>query len=241
MSSTFSNDIGGDAGLIKSGTGSLTLSGNNTYSGTSRVSGGTLNITGAVSSGVQVDAGANLGGDGGRIGGNVVNNGRLNNSGAGLTINGNYTGSASSILANDINSTLVVDGTATLGNSHFVATVPTGSGNATTYVTAQASTTPKTILSAGAITNTFSDIGFQTVGGAFPPLLTAQVSYKPKEVDLTIRRVSTTLVATQAFAADATRMNSAANVEKMMQLADASAAANPNGSCLLYTSPSPRD
>lgn len=233
MSSTFSNDIGGDAGLIKSGTGSLTLSGNNTYSGTSRVSGGTLNITGAVSSGVQVDAGANLGGDGGRIGGNVVNNGRLNNSGAGLTINGNYTGSASSILANDINSTLVVDGTATLGNSHFVATVPTGSGNATTYVTAQASTTPKTILSAGAVTNTFSDIGFQTVGGAFPPLLTAQVSYKPKEVDLTIRRVSTTLVATQAFAADATRMNSAANVEKMMQLADASAAANPNGSALL--------
>ncbi|WP_076591373.1 autotransporter serine protease [Herminiimonas arsenitoxidans] len=233
MSSTFSNDIGGDAGLIKSGTGTLTLSGNDTYSGNSRISGGTLNITGSVSSAVQIDAAGNLSGDGGQIGGNVTNNGRLSNTGKGLTIAGNYTGSAGSILANDINSTLVVGGTATLGNSHLVATVPTGSGNASNYVTAQASNTPKTILTAGSIVNTFGDVGFQTVGAAFPPLLTAKVTYAAKEVDLTISRVSTTSVATQAFAADATRMNSAANIEKAMLVADASAANSPNGNALL--------
>ncbi|MFC7297027.1 autotransporter domain-containing protein [Herminiimonas aquatilis] len=233
MSSTFGNDIGGDAGLIKSGTGTLTLSGNNTYSGSSRISNGTLNITGSVRTGVQIDAAGNLSGAGGQIGGNVANNGRLSNTGAGLTIGGNYTGSANSILANDINSTLVVGGTATLGNSHLVATVPAGSGNATNYVTAQASSIPKTILTAGAIVNTFSDVGFQTVGTAFPPLLTASVTYRPTDVDLTISRVSTTAVATQAFAGDATRLNTAANVEQAMLIADASAADNPNGNALL--------
>lgn len=233
MSSTFSNDIGGDAGLIKNGTGNLTLSGSNTYSGNSRISNGTLNITGSVSSGVQIDAAGKLSGDGGQIAGNVSNSGRLNNTGQGLTIAGNYAGSATSILANDINSTLVVGGTATLGNSHLVATVPSGSGNATNYVTAQASNTPKTILSAGAVVNTFGDVGFETVGGAFPPLLTAKVNYAPKEVNLTISRVSTTAVATQAFAGDATRTNTAANVEQAMLIADASAAANSNGSALL--------
>lgn len=233
MSSTFRNDIGGDAGLVKSGTGNLTLSGNNTYSGNSRISNGTLNVTGSVRSSVQIDAAGNLSGDGGQIGGNVSNSGRLSNTGAGLTIQGNYTGSATSILANDINSTLVVGGTATLGNSHLVATVPTGSGNATNYVTAQASNIPKTVLSAGAIVNTFGDVGFQTVGTAFPPLLAAQVTYTAREVGLTISRASTTSVAAQAFAGDATRINTAVNVEQAMQIADASAAANPNGSPLL--------
>ncbi|MFJ7568183.1 autotransporter domain-containing protein [Herminiimonas sp. NPDC097707] len=233
MSSTFSNDIGGDAGLIKDGTGNLTLSGSNTYSGNSRISGGTLNITGSVSSSVQIDTAGKLSGNGGQIGGNVSNSGRLNNTGTGLTIAGNYTGSVASILANDLNSTLVVGGTATLGNSHLVTTVPTGSGNASNYVTAQASNTPKTIMSAGAIVGKFGDIGFETVGGAFPPLLTAKINYAPKDVDLTISRVSTTSVAAQAFAGDATRTNTAANVEQAMLIADASAAAHPNGSALL--------
>lgn len=233
MSSTFSNNIGGDAGLIKGGTGSLTLSGTDTYSGNSRITNGTLNITGSVRSGVQIDATGNLSGDGGQIGGNVTNNGRLSNTGKGLTIAGDYTGSATSVLADDINSTLMVGGTATLGNSHLVATVPTGSGNASDYVTAQAGNTPKTVLTAGAIVNTFGDVGFQTVGTAFPPLLTTRVTYTAKEVDLTISRASTTSVASQAFATDATRNNSAANVEQVMLIADASAAAHPNGSALL--------
>jgi len=41
-SSTFGNNISGTADLIKSGSGVLTLTGNNTYSGGTTVSGGTL-------------------------------------------------------------------------------------------------------------------------------------------------------------------------------------------------------
>ncbi|WP_211468494.1 S8 family serine peptidase, partial [Collimonas silvisoli] len=69
-SSVFKNDIGGDAGLNKSGSGQLTLAGNNTYQGASNILGGSLNITGAVASSVNVGALGRLGGDGGRIHGN---------------------------------------------------------------------------------------------------------------------------------------------------------------------------
>jgi outer membrane autotransporter protein len=228
VSSTFSNAIGGDAGLIKSGTGTLTLSGVDTYTGNSEVAGGTLNITGSVASSVLIDSGANLGG-GGRVGSNVTNNGRLNNTGTGMTISGNYTASASAVLADDINSTLAVGGTANLGGSHLVATVPAGNADATAYVTAQAGNVPKKVVTAGAaVVNTFSDLGFQTAGTAFPPLLTAHLTYSAKEVDLTIGRVSTSMAA-QAFSSDATRTNSAANVERAMTAADAMVANGQTG------------
>lgn len=51
-------------GLVKNGEGTLTLSGMNTYSGTTRVTGGTLRITGLVAGAVQVAAGARLSGSG---------------------------------------------------------------------------------------------------------------------------------------------------------------------------------
>ncbi|WP_231502483.1 autotransporter serine protease [Herbaspirillum sp. RV1423] len=230
VSSTFSNAIAGDAGLIKSGTGTLTLSGTNTYTGSSEISNGTLNITGSVASSVQIDSGGNLAGGGGRVGSNVTNNGRLSNTGAGMTISGNYTASSSAVLANDINSTLTVGGTASLGGSHLVATVPAGNPDATAYVTAQSSNVPKKLLTAGAaVVNTFGDLSFQTVGTAFPPLLTANLTYFAREVDLTIGRVSTS-VAAQAFSSDASRTNSAANVEQAMMAADAMVATGQTGS-----------
>lgn len=220
-SSTFSNAIAGDAGLIKSGTGALTLSGVNTYTGNSEVAGGTLNVTGSVASSVQIDAAGTLGG-GGRVGGNVTNNGRLSNVGTGMTIAGNYTASSNAVLANDINSTLTVGGTANLGGSHLVATVPAGTADATGYVTAQSGNVPKKLIAAGsAVVGTFSDLSFQTVGTAFPPLLTANLTYAAKEADLKIARVSTSSVAAQAFSSDATRTNTAANVEQVMTAADA--------------------
>jgi outer membrane autotransporter protein len=227
VSSTFSNAIAGDAGLIKSGTGALTLSGADTYTGNNEVANGTLNITGSVASSVLIDSGGALGG-GGRVGSNVINNGRLSNIGTGMTISGNYTASSGAILANDINSTLAVGGTASLGDSHLIATVPAGNSDATAYVTAQSGNVPKKLITAGgAVVNTFGDLSFQTVGTAFPPLLTANLTYSAKEVDLTIGRVSTSMAAARTFSSDATRTNSAANVEQAMTAADAVAAKGP--------------
>lgn len=229
VASTFSNAIAGDAGLVKAGSGILTLSGANTYSGTNEIVAGTLNVTGSITSPVQIDAGGNLSGSGGVVANSVVNNGRLSNTGSGLTIGGNYTASTNAVLANDINATLAVGGTATLGGSHLVAMVPAGNADANAYVTAQASGVPQKVVTAGAaVVNTFSDVGFQSVGTAFPPLLSAQVTYAPKEVDLTIGRVSTTL-AVQSLAANPTTTNSAANVEHAMTAVDAMVASGQTG------------
>jgi subtilase-type serine protease len=65
------------ASLIKSGTGTLFLTGNNTYSGGSTVAGGKLSIAGTNSSGVTIANGGTLGGTGTITGPIIVLNGGM--------------------------------------------------------------------------------------------------------------------------------------------------------------------
>lgn len=222
MSSVFRNDIGGDAGLNKSGSGQLTLAGNNTYQGASNILGGRLNITGAVASSVNVGALGQLGGDGGRIHGNVSNNGRVNNSGAGLTIDGNYVAVPAAVLANQLNTTLTVGGAAILGNSHLIATTPSGSQDPSGYVTQQAGVTGKVLTAAGGVSGQFQDISFEADGVSFVPgvFIAATLSYQAQQVDLHINRTDVISMAAAAFASDRTRTNAAANLERGLQAAD---------------------
>ena len=70
---------GGTGGtLIKAGTGSLILSGANTYTGATNVNGGTLSVNGSIASSslITVNAGATLGGNG-TVGNTTINGGTL--------------------------------------------------------------------------------------------------------------------------------------------------------------------
>ena len=89
--------LGPPSALIKVGAGTLTLSGHNSYTGTTTVNGGRLTINGRTDSDVIVNPSGNLGGSG-TVGGNVVNNGSLapGNSIGALTVNGSYTQAARS-------------------------------------------------------------------------------------------------------------------------------------------------
>jgi autotransporter-associated beta strand protein len=90
----------GTLALVKIGTGTLTLTGLNTYTGTTTVDGGSLFVNGAIASPLTVvNPGASLGGTG-LIGGNLVNNGIVSpgNPVGTLTISGNYTQNASGTL-----------------------------------------------------------------------------------------------------------------------------------------------
>jgi autotransporter-associated beta strand protein len=64
--STYAGVISGDGGLVKSGAGTLTLTGANTYTGITDVTAGTLIVNGSLGSGasLEVASGATLGGSG---------------------------------------------------------------------------------------------------------------------------------------------------------------------------------
>jgi autotransporter-associated beta strand protein len=89
-----SGAITNTGGFIKDGAGTLTLSGNNTYSGATTVDDGVLRVSGSISNSVvTVQDGALLGGDG-VVGETIINAGGTiapGNSPGTLTINGDLT------------------------------------------------------------------------------------------------------------------------------------------------------
>jgi len=88
---TISGQITGSGQLWKNGSGTLTLTGNNIYTGNTNVSEGKLVLNGNVTSSVLIYKNASMGGSG-RITGNLTNYGTLapGNSPGTLTITGNY-------------------------------------------------------------------------------------------------------------------------------------------------------
>ena len=103
LSTLFSGAIldGGSGGaLTKTGTGTLTLSVANAYTGPTTISGGVLILTGSLgNSAVTVDFGGELSGTG-TINGPLVNNGIVDLTGGTLTINNTVTNNGLFILSN---------------------------------------------------------------------------------------------------------------------------------------------
>jgi autotransporter-associated beta strand protein len=181
LSTTYSGAmVDGDGGFIiahggsftKIGTGTLTFTGNNTYTGETEIEQGALQIDGSIASGpTLVDPNGTLGGSG-IIGGNVANGGVVNPSG--LSILGNYSQSSAGTLTIQIagigagqHGLLAVSGSASLeGTLQLVRRnnfAPTA-GSSITIVTA-----------AKGVSGTFSTLDTNTILGA-------KVVYQPDDV-----------------------------------------------------------
>ncbi|EWY39248.1 Hemolysin-type calcium-binding protein [Skermanella stibiiresistens SB22] len=121
---TFSGTIGGTGSLTKSGTATLTLSGGNSYSGTTTVSAGTLvaahaNALGTTAGGTSVSSGAALGLQGGitiaeaitgLAGTGVSSGGALVNVGGDNTLSGTVTLTGAATVTTATGTTLTIGG-----------------------------------------------------------------------------------------------------------------------------------
>ncbi|MCP3386629.1 MULTISPECIES: autotransporter domain-containing protein [unclassified Bradyrhizobium] len=139
-STVFSGTIQDGAGsiaLTKAGTGLLLLSGSNTYSGATIVSGGTLQVDGSIASSslTTVQSGAALSGSG-TVGSAVIENGAIfapgnGNAGTAMTVSGNLAFHSGAVYLVQVTpsaaSFAAVTGTATLGGATVDAVFASGS------------------------------------------------------------------------------------------------------------------
>jgi fibronectin-binding autotransporter adhesin len=104
-SSEFAGAISGSGGFVKTGDGTLNLSGDSDYTGPTTVDGGKLAVNGSIVSDVTVNAGGALGGNG-SVGSTTINgDGKLTpgNSIGRLTVNGDLTFAAGSVYEVEVN------------------------------------------------------------------------------------------------------------------------------------------
>ena len=117
---TFSNNISGDAGFIKNGTGTLKFTGNLTYTGNTTINNGTLVIKGVAynSSSTRIVKGNLVAAADVNIQNDVQNeNGNFEVEGSNVTVGGNYTASENATTTLNSNASVHVKGKVALGGS----------------------------------------------------------------------------------------------------------------------------
>ena len=179
---TFGNTIGGSGLVSKQGTGTLTLSGTNTYTGGTTVNAGVLVVNGSIASSVltAVSSGATLSGIG-TAGNTVINSGGTlaagnGTAGSSLNVTGSLAFQSGAIYMVQINpatsSFTDVTGTATLGGATVKATYANGNYVAKQY----------TIVTAGSVSGTFGSV----VDTNLPTNFHTTLSYDPTHAYLNL-------------------------------------------------------
>ncbi|MDP0155871.1 S8 family serine peptidase [Glaesserella parasuis] len=180
---TWSNNIAGDAGFKKQGTGSLYLTGYNTYTGDTVIDGGVLGLSGKLdNSNVTINTSGTLLAKNNEkpveIGQSVTNNGSLDVYGKGLSIGGNYTADKDARTVIDIHTALLeIKGTADMQNSRILADVEKINDVPTQ------SESLRTILKAGNLVNYNN---FYTVSDHIAPyILVSKIEKQGNEIQAT--------------------------------------------------------
>jgi len=215
---TFSNDISGTGGLTTSGNARLVLtSKNNSYSGGSIVGEGTTlesmgRLPGAVTI-LPAQSGSPAGqviahGD---IGGNVLNQGRLQTTDAGTTITGNFVQGSTGTLAQVLGAPLIVNGTASLNGQFYI------SGVKDKYVPAS----HQQVLTASSVSGQFA--GLSTAPGIY---LQTTLQYAPTEVWVDTSHISVVKVAQASMPASLAAQSSATRVDAAFAQIDQSLASS---------------
>ena len=214
VTSSFGNDISGDAGVIKDGTGKLILSGNNTYTGDNIVRGGTLTVNGKVISQVQIQTNGTFSSNGGYIDNNVINDGgTFVNESNGTIISGNYTASSDSVTESTAGSTINVKGKASLSGSVLRVATPKDDNNNPVYVSSSDSIQGKVLVADQGIENSFGSV-------ETPVLLSTELQYNPDNIELEMTRKDVSAYSAETYNSDATRDNSASNLEQVFKILD---------------------
>ncbi|MDY3113494.1 MAG: S8 family serine peptidase [Helicobacter sp.] len=216
---TWSNNIAGDAGLKKDGTGILYLSGANTYTGETIVQGGTLVIGNSLSnSKVTITNRGNLvaqndnkrvtiGSGSGNV---IINNGSLSVYGQGLDINGDYKGNETSRIVIDIDkSHLSVSGTLDMGGGWIMADVLKVDS-----ITNTNQAKARDIINANSITNYYGDY---SISDRIAPYININsLTHDSKKVSVNYTRNSTAYVLSKMGVTSVASLNAGENFERLL-------------------------
>ncbi len=213
ISSAWSNDIVGAGGLSKNGTGTLVLSGQDSYTGDTQLLGGNLQFAHAIPGNASVSSGAWLTGmyaSGSTpvgipgVNGNLSNAGNVLVAGGNATVTGNYVQAGSGSLNISLGSVLNVNGSASLdGNLNLV-------GKDAGYVT---NVHQDLLTAAGGVSGTFAT--FSLSSGVF---LSSTVQYDINDVWIDTSSLSVTgTFTTLGYSANPVVMGTAQRVDGAFQ------------------------
>ena len=211
VTSIFENDISGDGGLLKSGNGTLILTGNNSYMGNTIIDEGKLEIYGKNTSDITINHQGTLVTYPTAIINdqrNVNNNGgTLENRGSGAVITGDYTAGNGAVTKAEIGTKLTVKGTVNL-NGDTVLEQAMGSR----YITTKGMSA--TVIEAeGGVNGQFARV-------EAPEMIEASVKSDEKKIDVIVSRKNVEEYVSELSESDTMRKDVAENLEASFKKLD---------------------